>query len=69
MNRFSIHTLYLCVILAALLFPRIASAFPADSYAPASVLAEGHWVKVSVSESGIHFIPASSLREWGFPSP
>lgn len=69
MNRFSIHTLYLCVILAALLSPRIASAFPADSYAPASVLAEGRWVKVSVSESGIHFIPASSLREWGFSSP
>lgn len=43
-----------------------ASAFPVESYAPQSALASGRWTKVSVSSSGMHFIPASTLRSWGF---
>lgn len=43
-----------------------ASAFSLDTYAPSSVLAEGRWVKVSVSRSGPHCISAATLRSWGF---
>lgn len=46
-----------------------ASAFAPDAYAPKSALAEGKWVKISVSESGMHCIPAATLRQWGFSSP
>lgn len=43
-----------------------ASAFPVETYAPQSVLASGRWTKVSVNQTGIHFIPTSTLRSWGF---
>lgn len=46
--------------------PAAVAAFPTDTYAPSSVLSTGRWVKVSVSESGPHFIPAATLRSWGF---
>jgi len=45
-----------------------AHAFPTDTYTSSSVLASGKWQKISVSSSGIHFIPASTLRSWGFSS-
>ncbi|MCU4155005.1 type IX secretion system sortase PorU [Carboxylicivirga sp. A043] len=34
-----------------------------------SVLASGKWVKIKVSESGIHKIPYSVLSSWGFSNP
>ncbi|MBK3518417.1 type IX secretion system sortase PorU [Carboxylicivirga marina] len=34
-----------------------------------SVLAAGKWVKIKVSESGVHKIPYSSLSSWGFSNP
>ncbi len=46
-----------------------ASAFPVDTYAPASALARGKWVKISVAESGMHLIPTATLRQWGFSAP
>lgn len=46
-----------------------AAAFSADTYASESALASGRWVKISVAESGIHFISASQLRQWGFSDP
>ncbi|MDE6783429.1 MAG: hypothetical protein K2J17_06890, partial [Paramuribaculum sp.] len=46
-----------------------AMAFDTDLYTSGSVLSQGHWVKVSVTETGVHFIPASSLRSWGFSDP
>ena len=33
-----------------------------------SVLSSGRWVKVSISESGVHKIPYSVLTSWGFSS-
>ena len=39
------------------------------SYADNSVLSSGSWVKVSVSESGIHKISYSKLRDWGVTNP
>lgn len=46
-----------------------ASAFSADSYATSSALAKGEWIKISVKETGMHFIPAATLRSWGFTDP
>ncbi len=57
------------VILMALTCAMPARAFAPDTYAENSRLAEGTWVKVSVKETGIHVIPVSTLREWGFTDP
>ncbi len=35
----------------------------------ASVLSSGKWVKIKVSESGVHKIPYSQLTAWGFSDP
>lgn len=44
-------------------------ACAADSHAPASRLAQGHWVKIKVEKEGIHQISLETLRQWGFDSP
>ena len=44
-------------------------AFILDTYAESSVLSSGRWIKVSVTESGLHIIPTSTLRAWGFSDP
>lgn len=41
-------------------------ALPVATYRTESVLAGGNWVKVSVKESGIHFLSASELKRMGF---
>ncbi|MDE6266295.1 MAG: type IX secretion system sortase PorU [Muribaculaceae bacterium] len=41
-------------------------AFDTSVYAEKSVLSENRWVKVSVTETGIHSISAADLRKWGF---
>ncbi len=46
-----------------------ANALDASHYAERSQLADGYWVKVSVSESGMHQITYSELRKWGFNNP
>lgn len=46
-----------------------AAALPINTYASSSVLASGRWVKVSVEEDGVYFIPVSQLRQWGFADP
>lgn len=60
---------YVLLTLLVALFHQKASAFSTDTYANASVLSEGRWVKISVAHSGIHFIPAATLRSWGFSNP
>ncbi len=47
----------------------VAVAFDVSTYATRSELSDGRWVKVAVSESGMHFISASTLRKWGFSNP
>ena len=44
-------------------------AFDTSVYAEKSKLSENRWVKVSVSESGIHHISTADLRKWGFTNP
>ncbi|MCM1522178.1 MAG: type IX secretion system sortase PorU [Muribaculaceae bacterium] len=60
---------YLTIIAVVLLSAASASAFAPDAWASSSVLAEGRWVKISVSETGMHMISLSDLRSWGFSTP
>lgn len=60
---------YLSIIAVVLLSAHRASAFAPDTYAASSALAEGRWVKISVSETGMHLISLSDLRSWGFTDP
>ena len=47
-----------------------AMALPVEYYAASSTLAkDGHWVKVKVTNTGIHRITADQLRQWGFSNP
>lgn len=44
-------------------------ALPLTQYAQDSRLSAGRWVKISVAASGMHAIPESTLRSWGFTNP
>ena len=46
-----------------------AAPISSDNYATHSRLAEGKWLKISVTQSGIHKISYSTLNDWGFTSP
>ncbi len=49
---------------------RHPAALPADSvYTRNSILSSGKWVKIRVSESGVHKLTAKSLRSMGFNDP
>lgn len=63
----SVLTAITAVILASA--TQRASAFDTDIYTQQSVLASGHWVKVSVDHSGMHLLPSEALRQWGFSDP
>lgn len=62
-----LRTIYL--ILAGVCCALTASALPLDRYTQSSVLSSGKWVKISVTTSGMHCIPASTLSSWGFDDP
>lgn len=44
-----------------------AEALSSTHFAATSKLAEGRWVKIRVSETGITQISATNLQQWGFP--
>lgn len=46
-----------------------AWALPTDYFASNSRLASGHWVKVKVTENGVHQLTFDQLREMGFANP
>lgn len=67
MNHITIlRTLFsaICILLSLPL-----AALDLGHYRSESVLASGRWVKISVSESGLYRITASSLKQWGFNDP
>ena len=64
MNYNNLFRLTITLIIATL--SQIAVALDLSHYASQSVLSSGHWVKISVDESGLYRIPASTLRRWGF---
>jgi len=45
------------------------AALPIARYATESRLSTGSWVKIAVDASGMHNIPESTLRSWGFSNP
>ncbi len=48
---------------------RRASAAQSERYARKSVLAEGRWVKISITEDGIYRLTRSALQKMGFSHP
>lgn len=67
MNKISTRILYTLLTVCCMLSAGFRiSAFPLASYTDRSVLADGRWVKVSVSQTGMHFISNATLRSWGF---
>lgn len=46
-----------------------ASALSPEAYTEQSVLSSGKWVKISVEQTGMHYIPNSTLSAWGFKNP
>lgn len=46
-----------------------AAALPLGTYAESSALSSGRWVKVNVTQTGIHLITDAQLRSWGFSDP
>ena len=46
-----------------------AAALPASHFATASRLAEGRWVKIKVTQTGIQRLTAEQLSRWGFSDP
>ena len=42
------------------------SALDADDYTKQSVLSSGKWVKIKVTETGIHSITKTDISKWGF---
>ncbi len=61
---------YKSVIRAIPAVHKTRDAVPVDSvYTRTSVLASGKWVKIKVSESGVHKLTTKSLRSMGFKDP
>lgn len=61
-----IRFLHFLTLVALLLFPFSGMAFDIASYSSSSVLSQGKWVKVSVSETGVYKITQSDISRWGF---
>lgn len=65
-----IHLSYIISMMWVMIFSTYtAQALPTEHYAEHSVLSSGTWYKISVQQSGIHQIPYSQLRDWGFSDP
>lgn len=69
MNQKSHYNILFILLIALLAIPVRAFGFSTGVYASSSVLSSGRWVKISVEETGPHFIPSSTLRSWGFSNP
>lgn len=59
----------LAAVVAVVLGLTHALAFSDSTYAPASRLASGKWVKISVPADGLYAITPTQLRAWGFNDP
>lgn len=67
-SQYNLLFIFLISVLA-LGRPVPATAFPVETYAANSVLAQGKWVKISVSETGVYLLSNADLRRWGFNDP
>ncbi len=57
------------ISIVSICIPGNIHALPLDTYSSESVLKDGRWVKISVSETGMHLITNSNLQKWGFSDP
>ena len=57
------------VVVVAATASSFTHAFPVESYAPTSKLAQGKWVKIKVPSTGMYKVTASDLRKYGFSNP
>lgn len=70
MHSISLRNIFRFMTFAvALAAPAAGFGFGTEHFVRQSVLAEGHWVKVSVDEDGLFRLPAGTLRSWGFSDP
>ena len=65
LSRYILFHLF-SVISLITISPASSFALDASHYATNSVLAEGQWGKISVTETGIYSISRSQLARWGF---
>lgn len=69
-GRLRARVVLLTAALAAMcMLAPVAHALSPDTYAERSVLADGRWVRVSVTQDGPVRIPVATLRQWGFDDP
>ncbi len=64
MNNLNLLRLKISVLSAMIALG--AMALDLSHYTAESVLASGRWIKISVDDSGLYRISASTLRSWGF---
>jgi len=69
MKNFFVATLIYLISLIFFIAVIPLSAQNYSGYSDNSVLASGLWTKVSVNKSGIHRIPYTTLRSWGYADP
>lgn len=69
MNKIIQPFIITLVAITTLLLPFSSYALPKEKYAESSVLAEGKWVRIPVSSTGMTLISESSLRAMGFSNP
>lgn len=65
----SLYIRYILSLLTLLAGTGLTRAFTPDTYTGTSVLSRGRWVKLSVSQTGLHMIPLADIRAWGFDDP
>lgn len=65
----SLHLRYILSLLLVLSSTGVSTAFTTDTYTGTSALSRGRWVKLSVSQTGLHMIPLADIRAWGFDNP
>ena len=70
-KRNNITSFIALIVLSAIsiCLPLKIHALSIDTYATESALKDGRWVKISVSETGMHLISNSNLQKWGFSDP
>lgn len=59
----------LAVTMIMVVMPCQIGAFDQSVYAEQSVLSNGRWVKIKVSDTGMHLISTADLNKWGFTDP
>lgn len=57
------------IVCAIFISAFVSSALPTSHYSANSVLANGKWVKIKITQPGMQFISNAKLKEWGFSDP